>query len=334
MIGWNTGVYVERARAFGWNAIEIDGHNVEEIDRAYKEAAETTGRPTVIVARTIKGKGVKAVEDKDGWHGKPLDDPDAAIEELGGLRNIHVEVAKPDAWRAAPLPGRAARAAAIRARSRGGDAESVRRGARSPRVGARRRGRPRRRGEQLDVRGDLQAGASGPLLRDVHRGTAARRRGSRTARARLECIRVHLCRVLLSRIRLRPHGCDQPRGSASRRVARRRLDRRRRPFPDGARGHRLAACDSFERCAAPLRRESDRQARRGDGGHEGHRVHAHAPSQHSGDLRTGRGVRGRRQPCHSLVGRRRRDDRRHRHHRARGAQGRRTLWRKTGSPPA
>ena len=96
MIGWNTGVYVERARAFGWNAIEIDGHDVEEIDRAYKEAEETAGRPTVIVARTIKGKGVKAVEDKDGWHGKALDDPDAAIEELGGVRNIHVDVAKPE----------------------------------------------------------------------------------------------------------------------------------------------------------------------------------------------------------------------------------------------
>jgi transketolase len=96
MIGWNTGVYVERARAFGWNAIEIDGHNVEEIDRAYREAKETSGRPTVIVARTIKGKGVKAVEDKDGWHGKALDDPDAAIEELGGVRNIRVDVAKPE----------------------------------------------------------------------------------------------------------------------------------------------------------------------------------------------------------------------------------------------
>src|SRR6266850_6055201 len=96
MIGWNTGVYVERARAFGWNAIEIDGHDVEEIDRAYKEAEETAGRPTVIVARTIKGKGVKAVENKDGWHGKPLDDPEAAIEELGGLRNITIEVAKPE----------------------------------------------------------------------------------------------------------------------------------------------------------------------------------------------------------------------------------------------
>jgi len=96
MIGWNTGIYVERARSFGWNAIEVDGHEVEEIDRAYKQAQEVKGRPTVIVARTIKGKGVKAVEDKDGWHGKPLDDPDAAIEELGGIRNIHVDVTKPD----------------------------------------------------------------------------------------------------------------------------------------------------------------------------------------------------------------------------------------------
>jgi transketolase len=96
MVGWNTGVYVERARAFGWSAIEVDGHDVEEIDRAYKEAEETKGRPTVIVARTLKGKGVKAVEDKGGWHGKPLDDPDGAIAELGGLRNIQVEVAKPD----------------------------------------------------------------------------------------------------------------------------------------------------------------------------------------------------------------------------------------------
>jgi transketolase len=96
MVGWRTGVHVERARAFGWNAIEIDGHDVDEIDRAYSEAAEVSGRPTVIVARTLKGKGVKAVEDKDGWHGKALDDPDAAIEELGGVRNISVEVAKPD----------------------------------------------------------------------------------------------------------------------------------------------------------------------------------------------------------------------------------------------
>jgi transketolase len=95
MVGWNTAVYARRAEAFGWNAIEIDGHDVEEIERAYNAAEETTGKPTVIVARTLKGKGVKAVENQEGWHGKALDDPDAAIEELGGVRNIHVDVAKP-----------------------------------------------------------------------------------------------------------------------------------------------------------------------------------------------------------------------------------------------
>jgi transketolase len=92
---WQLDHYRARAEAFGWGAIEIDGHDVEAIDAAYAEAAATTGKPTVVIARTIKGKGVKAVEDKEGWHGKPLDDPEGAIEELGGLRNIVVEVAKP-----------------------------------------------------------------------------------------------------------------------------------------------------------------------------------------------------------------------------------------------
>ena len=96
MHGWDLDSYAERARAFGWKAIEIDGHDVEAIDRAYSEAIETEGVPTVIVAKTIKGKGVKEVENKPNWHGKALDNPEQAIEELGGERNIIVEVAKPD----------------------------------------------------------------------------------------------------------------------------------------------------------------------------------------------------------------------------------------------
>jgi transketolase len=96
MNGWHLDRYVARALAFGWHAIEIDGHDVEQIDAAYGEAVATSGKPTVVVARTIKGKGVKAVENKEGWHGKPLDDPEAAIEELGGRRDIVVEVAKPE----------------------------------------------------------------------------------------------------------------------------------------------------------------------------------------------------------------------------------------------
>ena len=96
MHGWDLDSYANRAKAFGWNAIEIDGHDVEAVDRAYAEAISTDGVPTVIVAKTIKGKGVKEVENQPGWHGKALDDPEQAIEELGGERNIKVEVAKPD----------------------------------------------------------------------------------------------------------------------------------------------------------------------------------------------------------------------------------------------
>jgi transketolase len=96
MHGWDLDSYAKRAEAFGWHAIEIDGHDVEAIDAAYAEALETTGVPTAVVAKTIKGKGVKAVENKDGFHGKALDDPEAAIEELGGIRNIVVDVPKPE----------------------------------------------------------------------------------------------------------------------------------------------------------------------------------------------------------------------------------------------
>jgi transketolase len=96
MHGWDLDSYADRARTFGWHTIEIDGHDVEAIDNAYAEAVATTGQPTVIVAKTIKGKGVKEVEDKEGWHGKALDNPDEAIEELGGIRNIVVDVPEPD----------------------------------------------------------------------------------------------------------------------------------------------------------------------------------------------------------------------------------------------
>jgi transketolase len=96
MVGWDLDVYMKRAQAFGWHAIAIDGHDLDEIDRAFAEAVATTGKPTVVVARTIKGKGVAAVENENGWHGKPLDDPEGAIAELGGVTDVRVEVEKPD----------------------------------------------------------------------------------------------------------------------------------------------------------------------------------------------------------------------------------------------
>jgi transketolase len=96
MYGWDLDLYAARARAFGWHAIEVNGHDPVAIDAAFAQAAATVGRPTVILARTEKGHGVAAVANKNGFHGKPLADPEAAIAELGGIRHLTVKVAKPD----------------------------------------------------------------------------------------------------------------------------------------------------------------------------------------------------------------------------------------------
>ncbi|MGI8921896.1 MAG: transketolase [Solirubrobacteraceae bacterium] len=96
MHGWDLESYVGRAEAFGWEAIAIDGHDVGAIEDAYSRAVQVSGRPTVIVARTLKGQGVKAVEDQDGQHGKPLPDGEQAIAELGGVRDLRVEVDHPE----------------------------------------------------------------------------------------------------------------------------------------------------------------------------------------------------------------------------------------------
>jgi transketolase len=98
MDGWNGDAYAARARAFGWHTIQVDGHDPEQIDRAYTEALEQEGVPTFIVAKTKKGRGVSFLEDQPGKHGKPVppDDEAKAIEELGGERNMVVEVRKPD----------------------------------------------------------------------------------------------------------------------------------------------------------------------------------------------------------------------------------------------
>jgi transketolase len=97
--GWNLEPYRARVEAFGCHAIVIDGHDLQEIDDALAEARSQTDRPTVIIAKTVKGKGVSEVENKDDWHGKafPQDLADRAIAELGGPLDVRVEVAVPEA---------------------------------------------------------------------------------------------------------------------------------------------------------------------------------------------------------------------------------------------
>ncbi len=75
----------EKYRAFGWHAIECDGHDVDALIKAFETAAKTKGKPTVIVAKTVKGKGVSFMENKAEWHGKAqtAEQTKAALKELG-----------------------------------------------------------------------------------------------------------------------------------------------------------------------------------------------------------------------------------------------------------
>ncbi|WP_149180455.1 transketolase [Streptomyces sp. TRM49041] len=87
--------YARRLHAFGWHTIEVDGHDVQAVDAAFAEARSTVRQPAAILARTRKGHGVEAVEDREGMHGKPLPDAEEAIAELGGVRGIRVTVQRP-----------------------------------------------------------------------------------------------------------------------------------------------------------------------------------------------------------------------------------------------
>src|SRR5258706_1535141 len=102
------GQFERRWTAFGWHAIVIDGHDMNAILDAFDVARITKGRPTMILARTIKGKGVSFVEGKDGWHGKPFkkgEEMDRAIAELekqfvpvperGPAANLAAQIPKP-----------------------------------------------------------------------------------------------------------------------------------------------------------------------------------------------------------------------------------------------
>ncbi len=103
MLQWDGETYATRARAFGWNALVVDGHDRTAIDRAYTDA-EGSDRPVLVVARTRKGAGVSFLEDREGWHGKALsrDEAERALVELGSPAPLHVEMAGPRAAPAAP----------------------------------------------------------------------------------------------------------------------------------------------------------------------------------------------------------------------------------------
>ena len=110
MLEYHLETYQRRWEAFGWQALTVDGHNIPELLAAYRTALATTDRPTVVLARTVKGKGLPGIEGKEHWHGKPLDRDTAAkvIAELE--KNVKGAYA---AWepKLPPSPPAAARAA-------------------------------------------------------------------------------------------------------------------------------------------------------------------------------------------------------------------------------
>jgi transketolase len=105
MLEWDGATYARRASAFGWNVVEVDGHDVEAIDTAYGAATQAV-LPTLVVARTRKGNGVSFIQDREGFHGVALkpDDAQKAIEELGGERTLNISPPSPAEFK--PMNGR------------------------------------------------------------------------------------------------------------------------------------------------------------------------------------------------------------------------------------
>ncbi|MEU8735488.1 transketolase [Streptomyces tendae] len=92
-LAWDLDAYARRAEAFGARVLTVDGHDLTQIDQALAIVTDDgTDRPTVILARTVKGRGFHEIEDHEGWHGKalPADMADRAVAELGGERNLLV----------------------------------------------------------------------------------------------------------------------------------------------------------------------------------------------------------------------------------------------------
>jgi transketolase len=97
-LSWDLDSYAARAAAFGARVFVIDGHDLAAIDQALAEAGDLSGhQPSVIVARTRKGRGFSEVEDREGWHGKPLPEhmAERAVVELGGERKLLVRGPRP-----------------------------------------------------------------------------------------------------------------------------------------------------------------------------------------------------------------------------------------------
>ena len=251
-----------RARAFGWHAVEVDGHDLGAIDAAYAEADHTTGRPTVIVARTVKGKGVESVEDRGRLHGKPLERSEEAIDELGAappalaVRRRPTRAAKPHAFAAAAatldLPAYEV-GAKVATRKAYGEALAA--------LGGARRGWwPSTARCPTPPTPRSSATPTPSATSSVHRRAADGGHRRRPAGPGLGAVRLHLRRLLRPGLRLRAHGRGEPGPPAPGGLPRRRVHRRGRPVADGPGGPGRLPGRARQHGAVPLRRQPDRRS--------------------------------------------------------------------------
>ncbi|CAM5247770.1 1-deoxy-D-xylulose-5-phosphate synthase [Streptomyces alboniger] len=314
---WHVSAYADRFKAFDWHTVEVDGHDVDAIDRAFQEAASTAGQPTVILARTLKGKGVAAV-DREGKHGKPLPDAEEAIAELGGEHRVRGGAQA----RRGPDPARRTR--------------------RPPRTAAPRGRRRRRHPRQLRRRSPTAFGAAATWWPSTGRwGTRHGRSGSprSTPSATSSATspssssspppsawpRAARCRTP----RRSPRSSAAPttscawrrsaaRGSTSSARTRASPSARTGPRRWGSKTWRPSARSTAPR-SSTLRRPPDRAARRPDGGARRGALPADVPRGHARHLRPRRGVPRRRLQGPALLRRRPAHRGGRRGHRPRGA---------------
>ena len=263
MVGWSLDTYVARAEAFGWNALEVDGHDVEAIDAGVLPGG-CDDRPTDGGRRANEeGEGRRRSRERERLPRQAARRPGAAaVAELGGLRDVRIEVARPEV----DTPPRPTPSALELPRYEVGTEVATRK-----------------------AYGDALA-ALGTARPDVVAldGEVSTRR-SRRRSPRLTPSATSRCTSPSSRWSPRPSGCRRSAGGRSPRpsrrssrarttssawprssratlralrLARRRLDRRGRPVADGARGHRVAPRDPRDRRCSTLRRQPDRPAGR------------------------------------------------------------------------
>ena len=178
-------------QAFGWRVIEIDGHDYEQIDNAYRlaQAGDFTGRPTVIIAHTVKGKGLSLAEGVHTWHSivPSAEDFERARQELEADELDLLDVSRPTSRRSAPPQPAPLPARARTEFQREGDEGRVGREAGRARPQRSADGRAGRRPGELDQGGQVRQGAPGPVLSDGHRRAEPDRCGRRAGRGRVTC---------------------------------------------------------------------------------------------------------------------------------------------------